>query len=216
MYKSYKNIIWDFDGTLADTYPTMSDLLYRALVKNGINTEKETVYKQLKISMTAALDYFSEACIERRAAIEYDYRALEADHSPSDYLLFPDTINTLETLKSMGISNYMLTHRDDSAIRIARAKGMLHYFEGAVTKNQGFKRKPDPEAFDNLIEKYKLIRSETLNVGDRRLDIEAGHNASIDGCLIVDAFNESDAEVAEFLISDRKSLLEIVGNGGAR
>ena len=46
--------------------------------------------------------------------------------------------------------------------------------------DQGFARKPAPDAINHLIDRYHLDPEKTMMVGDRKLDIEAGINAKID------------------------------------
>ncbi|EEM95694.1 Phosphoglycolate phosphatase [Bacillus thuringiensis IBL 200] len=41
------NILWDFDGTLFDTYPAYTMMLSEIL---GDSVEKQEIYKNLKIS----------------------------------------------------------------------------------------------------------------------------------------------------------------------
>lgn len=36
-----KNYIWDFDGTLFDTYPVMLDALQQTIVKHGIQYDAD-------------------------------------------------------------------------------------------------------------------------------------------------------------------------------
>jgi HAD superfamily hydrolase (TIGR01549 family) len=59
----------------------------------------------------------------------------------------------------------------------------MKYFTMVVTKEYGFKRKPDSEGFNFLILKYGMSRSGTLAVGDRYIDIQAARNANISSVL---------------------------------
>ena len=56
---------------------------------------------------------------------------------------------------------------------------MLKYFTKILTIDDGFKRKPDPEAINYLIEEYNLDINNLFYVGDRDLDIESANNANI-------------------------------------
>ena len=49
------NILWDFDGTLFDTYPAYTDILYTVL---GEKMDKAAIYKELKVSFSHAIEYF--------------------------------------------------------------------------------------------------------------------------------------------------------------
>ena len=51
--------------------------------------------------------------------------------------------------------------------------------EEILTMEDGFKRKPDPEAINYLVDKYNLNKNFTYYVGDRHLDIDSANNAGI-------------------------------------
>lgn len=53
------NILWDFDGTLFDTYPAYTIMLSEIL---GDSVEKQEIYKNLKISYSHAIQYYNISC----------------------------------------------------------------------------------------------------------------------------------------------------------
>lgn len=50
-----KNYIWDFDGTLFDTYPAMVDGAWQALKDFGISMDKKEIYFKMKKYSTSYL-----------------------------------------------------------------------------------------------------------------------------------------------------------------
>ncbi|WP_084170555.1 HAD hydrolase-like protein [Clostridium algidicarnis] len=46
----FENIIWDFDGTLFDTYSGMVYVFKRALGYNGIEISEDEILKYMKVS----------------------------------------------------------------------------------------------------------------------------------------------------------------------
>ena len=54
-------VVWDYDGTLMDTYPMMTDCLYDALAVHGLRAEKEWLLSAMK----ETLSYAVEACAAR-------------------------------------------------------------------------------------------------------------------------------------------------------
>ncbi len=48
-----------------------------------------------------------------------------------------------------------------------------------VTADNGFSRKPAPDSIYYLLKKYKLNPDETVMIGDRPIDIEAGLAAGV-------------------------------------
>ena len=50
----YHNLIWDFDGTLFDSYPHVTEAYYKALLDFGREVDREEILKHLKVSFTNA------------------------------------------------------------------------------------------------------------------------------------------------------------------
>lgn len=103
----------------------------------------------------------------------------------------------------------MLTHRNESAKEILKRDGLLEYFKDFVTADDNFKRKPDPESLDYLLDKHQIDRKTAVMVGDRTLDVDAGHNAGIAGILFdPDGLIKADSCRPEQQI---KTLKELIG-----
>ena len=59
----YKHIIWDFDGTLFDTYPVMGSIFKRMLEEEGIEESLDGILKYMKLSMSYALHHYKKNII---------------------------------------------------------------------------------------------------------------------------------------------------------
>ena len=51
----YRDIIFDFDGTLSDTYPVFTEALLTVMDRHGIHDTYESVYSKLKVSVGTAI-----------------------------------------------------------------------------------------------------------------------------------------------------------------
>lgn len=173
-----KNLIWDFDGTLFDTYPAMTEALRVTLKEHGFIADKELIYSKMKISVGHCLEYFSsfvdidEAFLERNKAIR---RELE------EKLCFPypGVPELLRDIIDSGRHNYIYTHRDVSLYPLLEKAGMRDLFTDIVIASHGFPPKPAPDAINYLVSKHDLIKSETAMIGDRQIDIDSGINAGV-------------------------------------
>ena len=72
-----------------------------------------------------------------------------------------------------------------------------------------FPRKPAPDALLYLMEKNHMNPAETLMVGDRDIDIDAGHNAGTAGCLYDYEDFYTDAKADHFVkkLSEMKAFM---------
>ncbi|MEA2071310.1 MAG: HAD-IA family hydrolase [Asgard group archaeon] len=205
-----KNIIWDFDGTLCNTYPSIVNAFKDTLKEYNIEVGNKIILDQLKITMNKAFEYFSV-----KYSIDIDNlvsRYLKKEKPPQNRPLYNYAKEVCEMICKNGGNNFIVTHRDrESTIEILDYYDAIHLFRRIITSDAGFKRKPDPEAFNYLIKEFDLRRKDTLAVGDRELDIRAAKNAEVISCY----FNEFGFETStnpDIIITSFNELLEIITN----
>ncbi|WP_105956113.1 HAD-IA family hydrolase [Apilactobacillus quenuiae] len=181
-----KNVFWDFDGTLFNTYPIMVDSFADSLEEMSIDEVEIDKYDILltmrQHSLGTALQKFAAEFSINKDDLSNIYHSFEKE----DIIYAKPFLNVEKVLKKItenGGKNYLLTHRDKSSLKLLQDFNLRNLFADVVTKNQAFKRKPDPESLNYLIKKHNIIRSDSIMIGDRKLDIDAAHNASIEGCL---------------------------------
>jgi phosphoglycolate phosphatase-like HAD superfamily hydrolase len=179
-----RNIIWDVDGTLFDTYPPIAMALQNAIKKLGKDAPLQSIEKLTKISLSECIKTLSSEYelgveeIERE--FKNEYSRVSAKESPP----FKWVKEICEYIKSISGKNVIITHRGKEGLEeLLSAYGMKEDFEGYFTRDDGYPRKPDPTSFHKAIEKYDLQKQETINIGDREIDIVAGQNAGIFSCL---------------------------------
>lgn len=179
----YNSFVWDFDGTLFDTYPAMVNLLKEMLESEGYMPSEERLMREMKSSMGHALDYCRSTFGVSEAFIQsYGQRRERYDVTHSQP--YPYALAVCKAIFDSGKLNFLYTHRGDNAIEMMAIHGLLPYFKESLTTAYSFKRKPDPEGMHYLIAKYSLKPKEILMIGDRDLDILAGKNAGTDACFI--------------------------------
>lgn len=186
----YTHIIWDFDGTLFDTYPVMAGVLRDMLEEIGIHEPLEAILRNMKVSITYAMKVYGDKYgITASFLQDVNQRSREAELKRCKPY---EGINELcKYIASTGRFNYLYTHRGETAIRFLKKYELYGYFRDFITSQQGFPRKPDPEALNYLARKYDMKREETLMIGDRDLDIMAAVNAGIKSCY----FKELDTDI---------------------
>ena len=178
------DIFYDFDGTLFNTYPIMVAALSSALSELGIKSNKEKLYFSMRqkslgetIKNVAKMNKIDAKIIKKK----YDeYEKLNIKKATS----FDDVKDTLEFVSNRKKGrNFLLTHRDETALSLLKSHGLSDYFTDAITGKSSFPRKPNPASLNYLIKKNNVNLSNSYMVGDRNLDIDAAHNAHIKGIL---------------------------------
>lgn len=202
----YQNYFFDFDGTLYDTYPGMVKAFVEAFALQGIKLSASEVYQVMREnSVREAYRRYTTSQLNE-AKLHADYRNLEERYQVYAKP-FSGARELLERIIAKGGQNFLLTHRDKSSLTLLERDGFLQYFTDHSTADDGFKRKPDPEALNFLVAKHGLDPSASVMVGDRTLDIVAGHNAKMAGILF-DPDNLIKADVHAEQIVQKLNAIE--------
>jgi HAD superfamily hydrolase (TIGR01549 family) len=200
----YKHIIWDFDGTLFDTYPVMANVFKSMLEEEGIMEPFDEIIAHMRVSMTYALQYYKEKYrLDDTFIQKYKIRRNEEENNGcKPYIGVEDLCRYIHT---SGKHNYLYTHRGETAIKYLKNFGLYDCFQDCITAQHGFERKPSPDAINYLVEKYNMIREEAIMIGDRDVDILSAKNAGIHSCFYTEGIEKS--KIADFTINNYEKLL---------
>ncbi|MCK8606890.1 HAD-IA family hydrolase [Apilactobacillus ozensis] len=178
-----KNIIWDFDGTLFDTYPQMVNSFLLALNKMHIDDFEIDEYEIYEImrrhSLSTAIQKYSAHFNLDPEKLRKNYSHFE-NQNVLNAKPFQNAESLLKNSVDNGMKNFILTHRDqETLLKLLNNNHLSKCFEDIVDKDSDFPRKPNPASINHLIEVNKLDRYATMMIGDRIIDIKAGLNAGI-------------------------------------
>lgn len=175
--------LWDYDGTLMDTYPMNVRALCRVSENRGVPQQPERIFCMMMDTQ--------EKCIRTVAGENgWDYEELYRDFRQNfaeNYAqpqLLPGVLDALREICRRGGRNILVTHNNMSAAKALENAGVGGCFTGFVTSELGLRRKPDPEMVLYAINKYNLQPDRCVMVGDRPLDTLSGISAGIHSCLV--------------------------------
>jgi phosphoglycolate phosphatase len=112
----FQSIIWDFDGTLVDTYPAIARAVNTALASFGKAAALSRVIELSSISLercikTLAADYdLPLEAFDARFALAY--RAI----TPTDQLPFPGIVSICDYCLATGRQCFIVTHRRKASL----------------------------------------------------------------------------------------------------
>ena len=209
----YKHLIFDLDGTIVDTLPSIIKSInatlkhfkmpYQYTVKDGPNLIGWGTPYLIK---TAFKD---EHCDYQKIAKHY--LPTQAKIHEKEAKLFPDIKETLIILKKRGYLLYVATNKpiEVGPVTINKLYGK-GFFKDEQYQTLGSPKKPDPYVVNEIIKRNHLKRKECLYIGDSEVDIATAKNAKID-CLLVTfgygRYQEFDIKKAKFYINKPKELL---------
>jgi HAD superfamily hydrolase (TIGR01509 family) len=177
-----KAVIFDLDGTIASfnlDYRTVRALVKDYLAKRGVPSSllslDESVFEMLRKTEIWAKDsgkgaeFVDEVRREALATTE----SFEVEAASTTNLL-PRVVDTLKTLKAMGLKIGLCTINSEKSVnRILERFGIAGLFDVTVPRNRVRHVKPDPEHLDAALKVLGASPAETLVVGDSRVDMQS-------------------------------------------
>ncbi len=201
-------VIWDLDGTLIDSYDLIVSSIDNLLKKNQLDYSRNSIYEFVKSkSVFDFLEMISLKHNLNQEALRSDYFEYSSLHE-EELKPIKNAKEVLDVLTQKGVGNFIYTHKGITTHDVLHYNGMEHYFTEVVTRENGFARKPHPEALHYLINKYSMDKEITYYVGDRVLDVECAKNTGIRSVLL-DPEGKMDIE-ADHIIRDLSELGNIV------
>ena len=205
----FNHIIWDYDGTLFNSYPVMATAFNAALIERDIDISEplNTIISFMKVSMGDTEKHYTQKYHLDDAFFER-FEIMSKNAEIENTKPFDGVVELCDFICKCGGKNYLLTHRSESAIYFMEKYGLMTNFTELITSKQNFPRKPSPEAILYLMDKYEFSHDKAIMIGDRDLDILSAKNAGIHTCYFTSGNKASD--IAEHNINHFSELYKIL------
>ena len=172
-----KEVFWDFDGTLFDSYPLTIAAVQEVFHAHHIDVSSQEIHDRM---MTTVYHALQEILAEHPSdcRIEECLAAIKKV-DPADFLLYPNVKKVLELVVNSGGHNYLLTHRDHSAVEAIEHQNIESLFTEYIISESGYPRKPDPASIIDTAAQHHFSLKDAVVIGDRELEIELARNAGV-------------------------------------
>jgi pyrophosphatase PpaX len=174
-----KAIIFDFDGTLANTLP-ICFLAFKKVFKEFDDKDysSEEIKAMFGPSETGIIRE-NLSYINKEQAIELYYKAYTEHHQelvkPND-----EMDELLGTLKSRGIKLGVVTGKGKRSLDISlKALQMDGLFDVIITGDDVMNPKPHPEGVIKALKLLGIEKEDAMFLGDSDADIQAGKQANV-------------------------------------
>lgn len=186
--KRVRLVVFDLDGTLADTFEDIAQATNRALKAFGCPTYdtatiKGFVGRGVRNLMIQALGPEKEAFADAAVVMWREYY----EKHPIDYTrLYPGAADMLEWLRGRNVRTAIVSNKVDSLTQqIATAMGLAARVDFVRGESPEFPRKPDPAILQHLLSLYGVRAEETIIVGDGAPDLELAGQAGAVFCGVL-------------------------------
>lgn len=217
MERDIKLVIFDFDGTLADTKENIILTFHMTMKELGVEIKsRQECAATIGLTLEDAFKVlYPGMAAEKYALLRDTYRRIFKENRkilvPG---LFPEVMETLEELQRRGYLMSIASSRQSPSLHsFLEDMKIAHLFEYAVGGDNVEHPKPAPDAVLQILRHYNLSAEEAFVVGDMPFDINMATNAGVKSCGVT--WGNADAAQlkesgANYIIDKMSQLLEIL------
>ena len=187
----YCAVVFDLDGTLADTAVDIRDALVRALAAEGLPPVDVASVRLMigggpKLLVERALHRLGvparEDLVDRLAKA---FHAEAKGHGNRNSRLFDGAESALRQLHRSGVRIGLCSNKPDDLCRdLVRDLGVDAYIDEILGSSEQMPKKPDPALLLGVIERLGVPTAETLYVGDSATDVATARAAGVPVMLV--------------------------------
>lgn len=208
-------IIFDFDGTVADTRRGIFDSIIYALTSYGYEVPDERVLNSfLGPPLYESFQKTTSCSDETAKALTAKYRELYTDNAMYRLELFPGVKDMLKELKSKGVKLAIASSKPEKFFaKLLRHLEIDGYFHVVCGASLGDIHNTKSEIIAKAMKEMGAEKDKTLMVGDRVFDIDGAKENGIKSAGVVFGFDyteELENAGADFIVKTTKELLKEV------
>lgn len=184
----YALVVFDLDGTLVDSAADIAEAVNRTRVDWSLPRHEEAVIRGWIGDGARAL--VASAFADAGMVVDLDevmpgFMVHYADCLLLDPTVYPGVIETLEALRARGIAVAVCTNKPERFVRpLLDALALGEYFECIVGGDTLAERKPSAMPLLYVVDKFGLLPSQCLMVGDSLTDVQTAAAAGVPMALV--------------------------------
>ena len=208
---SYRLIVWDFDGTLADSLAASVEIFNRLAPEMGFRPIADPAAARAFTTRQFLKQH--GISVWRLAKVVRRFQAAAAEHADKLHL-FPGLPPVLGELRSRGVRLGILSsNREDNIRRCLRANGVEDAFAFVVGYPKLFGK---GKALRRILRAERVSPADVLYVGDEVRDVEASKKAGVAVAAVTWGFHAEELlrdNGADHIVTEPRQLLDLVPVG---
>ena len=212
-----KAVLFDLDGTLADSLIDLADGVNRAISQKGFPTHEVEAFKYFvgdgipkMIERALPEEHRNANMVNEIKDIFLPYYAVHYADNTYAYAGMPQLVNTL---KNQGFIVAVVTNKEQDMANEVVTSLYGDVFDLIFGKRDGIPAKPDPTAALMAMEELGVKPHECVFIGDSGMDVATAVNSGAVPVGELWGFRKEDellANGAKYIISKPEELLEII------
>ena len=210
----YKNVIFDLDGTLTDSYQAITSSVKYAIDAAGLPPIKDEKILRPFIGPALVFSFEKHCGVDRETAdklVEL-YRQIYRKGNMFLVSVYEGIIPLLEYLKNNGYHMFVATSKPiDFAVPVLEKTGLAEYFKKIQAPSFADCENSKDYLINSIIKEFSLKKEECIMIGDTRFDIEGGIKSGIKTIGVTYGYpSHGDFEKADFVAEKPLDIKEIL------
>ncbi|MBQ2933752.1 MAG: HAD family hydrolase [Clostridia bacterium] len=212
-----KAVLFDLDGTIANTLQDLADASNYALASFGFPTYETDRYRYFVgrgiPNLIKAIVPKDNGDAETLTAVKAKFFEYYDVHYADNTCVYEGVPQLFETLKAMGIKFAVVTNKAHSAAKEVVKRLYGDTISVVVGQTDDVPVKPSPEMPTSAAKQLGVDTVECLFVGDSGVDCQTGVNCGAVSVGVLWGFRERDELLengAKYVIDDPNSIIEII------
>jgi phosphoglycolate phosphatase len=214
---NFDSVIFDFDGTVADTGEGVFDSVRYAIRMEGLaQPSDEDIRKFIGPPLFESFhSEFPEIDDDRVQKLIIHFRAKYSVDGIYKFKVYDGMETLLDNLHRAGVKTAIASSKADTFINfILKNCGLAQYFDEAVGANMKYTASDKSGLVGEALERMKVTdRNRVLMVGDRKYDIEGAHKQNVACAAVLFGYGnleEFKEYKAEYIVKDCAELEKII------
>ncbi len=185
MPKQFDLIVWDWDGTLADSTGMITHALLSAAAQVGLPALPAKVASSIiGLGLREAIHaLYGDLAADQAQALATQYTA-NYYAGEREIPLFAGAVDLIKLLNKRGYKLAVATGKGRRGLNLALQHcALTHYFHATRTVDECFS-KPHPQMLDELMEDLVVLPERTLMIGDTSYDLQMANNAGVSAIAV--------------------------------
>lgn len=214
----YKLIIFDLDGTLANTLEDLADATNYALTKHGYPIHSLDKFNYF---VGNGVPKLIERALPEEKRNPDEVKKVQADfseyydiHSLDKTKAYDGVAEMLGKISAMGIKTAVATNKADEFVPVILKKLFptfkFDFIQGSV---EGLAKKPDPEIVNKILGEIGVTSDKAIFIGDSDVDIKTALNSDMKSIGCTWGFRgreELKAAGATYIVDSAEEIIEII------
>lgn len=197
------NFLFDFDGTICDSYKVGIKIANELLIKNGL----EPLSPSEEFDLKKVIKTHKIPPSKIPSLVRFGQKEL-SNHIPK-LKVFPGIPQVLRKLKEKHFLAIVTTNSKKNVEVFLKKNKLEKLF---IEVNTDFSLFGKDAKIKNIIKKYKLKKEETCYIGDETRDIEAGKKSRVKAVAVTWGYETErllSKSKPDFIINDPEGLFKI-------